>query len=73
MKDIIFDIPKDGIKDNDIIFIELTENCHFDQAQQIFDAFQHSHPKAEVCILHPEFIKSVRFFHKENNDYNFPF
>ena len=37
---IIFDIPKDGIHDDDIILIELTEDCSIDYANDIFNAFK---------------------------------
>ena len=71
---IIFDIPADGVKDNDNILIELTEDCNVEYANNIFEAFQRIYPDATITILHPDLIKSVRFFHKtEDNTPSLPF
>ena len=64
---IIFDIPKDGIHDDDIILIELSEDCSIDYANDIYNAFQKIYPKATISMLCPNLIKSVRFFHKNEN------
>ena len=66
---IIFDIPSDGIRENDIIFLELTENCDIETATHLYEAFQHTYPKAEIALLHPSILKSVRFFHREKENY----
>ena len=66
-KEIIFDIPKDGIHDDDTILIELSEDCLIDYANEIYNAFSRIYPKATITILHPDLIKSVRFFHKPSN------
>jgi hypothetical protein len=72
---IIFDIPSDGIRNDDNILIELTRNCDVECANDIFKAFQRIYPNASVTILHPDLIKSVRFFHKteDNNSPPLPF
>ena len=64
---IIFDVPKDGVRDDDTILIELTEDCPIDYANDIFNAFKKIYPKATISMLHPDLIKSVRFFHKSEN------
>ena len=64
---IIFDIPKDGIHDDDIILIELSEDCSIDYANDIYNVFQKIYPKATISMLHPDLIKSVRFFHKSES------
>ena len=66
-KEIIFDIPKDGVRDDDTILIELSEDCPIDYANDIFNAFKKIYPKATISMLHPDLIKSVRFFHKNEN------
>ena len=71
---IIFDIPTDGVRDNDNILIELTKDCNVSYAQDLFNAFQKIYPKATITMLHPDMIKSIRFFHKEDDDSpTFPF
>ena len=71
---IIFDIPKDGIHDDDTILIELSEDCPIDYANDIFNAFKKIYPKATISMLCPNLIKSVRFFHKsENHHPDLPF
>lgn len=71
---IIFDIPTDGIRNDDNILIELTEDCSVEYATNIFEAFQRIYPEATVTVLHPDLIKSVRFFHKtEDNTPPMPF
>ena len=73
-KEIIFDIPKDGIHDDDTILIELVEDCPVEYANDIFNAFKKIYPKATISMLHPDLIKSVRFFHKsENHHPDLPF
>ena len=67
---IIFDIPKDGIHDDDTILIELTEDCSVNYANDIYNAFQKIYPKATISMLHPNLIKSVRFFHREKENYH---
>ena len=72
---IIFDIPSDGIRNDDNILIELTRDCSMECANDIFKAFQRIYPNASVTILHPDLIKSIRFFHKteDNNSPSLPF
>ena len=65
---IVFDIPIDGVKENDIILIELTEYCNIETAQDILNIFKKIYPKADVNCLHPSLVKSVRFFHKPEQD-----
>ena len=64
---IIFDVPKDGVRDDDTILIELSEDCPIDYANDIFNTFKKIYPKATISMLHPDLIKSVRFFHKSEN------
>ena len=64
---IIFDIPKDGVKEDDIILIELAKDCDIDYANDIYKAFSSIYPKATITILHPDLIKSVRFFQKTSS------
>ncbi len=71
MKQIIFDIPSDGIKEDDVIFLELTEDCDVDTATHLYQAFQTTYPKAEIALLHPCILKSVRFFHREKEKENY--
>ena len=66
-KEIAFNVPKDGVKEDDIILIELTEDCGIEYANDIHNAFSKIYPKATITILHPDLIKSVRFFHKPSN------
>ena len=63
---IIYDIPKDGVYEDDNIMIEVTEDCDIDTANEIFKLFQNLYPKATVSLLHPTLIKSIRFFHKQS-------
>ena len=72
---IIFDIPSDGIRNDDNILIELTRDCDVEYANDIFKAFQRIYPNASVTILHPDLIKSIRFFHKteDNGSSSLPF
>lgn len=71
---IIFDIPADGVKDNDNILIELTKDCDISCASDLFNAFQKIYPKATITMLHPDMVKSIRFFHKTDDDSStFPF
>ena len=65
---IIFDIPADGIRNDDNILIELTRDCDVEYANDIFKAFQRIYPNASIKILHPDLIKSVRFFHKTEDN-----
>ena len=65
---IVFDIPADGVKEDDIILIELTEDCNIDVANEIFNIFKKIYPKADISCLHPSLVKSVRFFHKPEQD-----
>lgn len=67
---IVFDIPRDGIKEDDFIFLELTKDCDVETARMLSEAFQGTYPKADVIPLHPSVLKSVRFFHKENKKEN---
>lgn len=66
-KNIIFETPKDGIRNDDIIFIEITENCNIETAGDIYDSFCKIYPKAKVNLLSPDLIKSIRFFHNNDN------
>ena len=72
---IIFNIPSDGIRNDDNILIELTRDCNVEYANNIFKAFQSIYPNASITILHPDLIKSVRFFHKteDNSSPSLPF
>ena len=65
---IIFDIPIDGIKDNDTILIELTKDCDASYASEFFNAFKKIYPKATIAVLHPDMVKSIRFFHRADDD-----
>lgn len=65
---IIFDIPTDGVRDNDNILIELMKDCDISCAQNLFNTFQKIYPKATITILHPDMIKSIHFFHKADDD-----
>lgn len=66
--EIIFDIPADGIKNDDNILIELSKHCDIESAKGIFDAFQKIYPEATITMLHPDSIKSIRFFHKAGDN-----
>ncbi len=65
---IIFDIPADGIRNDDNILIELTKDCDISCASDLFNAFQRIYPNASITLLHPDLIKSVRFFHKTEDN-----
>ena len=65
---IIFDIPTDGVKDNDNILIELTKDCNVSCASDLFNAFQKIYPKATITMLHPDMFKIIHFFHKVDYD-----
>lgn len=71
--EIIFDIPADGVKDNDNILIELTKDCDISCASDLFNAFKRIYPEATITMLHPDMIKSIRFFHKADDDSTSPF
>lgn len=71
MKQIIFDIPIDGIREDDFIFLELTEDCDVETARMISEAFEETYPRADVIPLHPSVLKAVRFFHKEDKEKNY--
>ena len=71
---IIFDIPADGVRNDDNILIELTRDCDISCAADLFNVFQKIYPKATITMLHPDMVKSIRFFHKaDDDDYTFPF
>ena len=71
---IIFDVPKDGVRDDDTILIELTEDCPIDYANEKKKKKKKIYPKATISMLHPNLIKSIRFFHKtENHHPDLPF
>lgn len=72
---IIFDIPADGIRNDDNILIELAKDCDISCASDLFNAFQRIYPNASITLLHPDLIKSVRFFHKteDNSSPSLPF
>ena len=65
---IIFDIPTDGVKDNDNILIELTKDCNVSCASDLFNAFQKIYPKATITMLHPDMVKSIHFFFFVDDD-----
>lgn len=69
---IIFDIPSDGIRNDDNILIELTKDCDVEYASDIFKVFQKIYPNASITILHPDLIKSIRFFHKAEDNSSSP-
>lgn len=65
---ITFDIPVDGIRNDDNILIELTRDCDVECANNIFKAFQKIYPNTSITILHPDLIESIRFFHKTEDN-----
>ena len=65
---IVFDIPIGGVKEDDIILIELTEDCDMEAANEICNIFKKIYPKADINCLHPSLVRSVRFFHKPKQD-----
>ena len=71
---IVFNIPTDGIKDNDNILIELTKDCDLSEASALCDMFHKIYPQATITMIHPDIVKSIHFSHKVE-DYSsiFPF